>query len=83
MRLKFLIYPLRIFYILLLAIGLCAIPILTVVMCLTPILDVFGYIATGKLRVMDTFCDWYFEKFPDYYLIYLKPENVLKKIENK
>ena len=81
MKLNWLIYPLRIFYILLLVVGICTTPVLIVVMCLTPILDVFCYIVTGRLRIMETFCDWCFEKYPEYYLNYLKPENILEKIE--
>lgn len=83
MKLKWVIYPLRIFYILLLVVGICTIPVLMLVICLTPILDVFCYITTGRLQVAETFCDWFFEKYPDYYLDYLKPENILEKIENK
>lgn len=83
MKLKWIIYPLRIFYILLLVIGICTVPILTVVMIFTPILDVFCYIATGKLRVLEDFCEWFYGKYPEYYLDYLKPENILEKIENK
>lgn len=83
MKLKWLIYPLRIFYILLLLVGACSVPVLTVVMILTPILDVFYYIVTGKLRILESFCEWYFGKYPDYYLDYLKPENILERIENR
>ena len=83
MKLKWLIYPLRILYILLLVVGACSVPVLTVVIILTPILDVFYYIATGKLRVLESYCEWYFGKYPDYYLDYLKPENILERIENR
>lgn len=83
MKLKWLIYPLRIFYVLLIVVGVCSVPILTVVIILTPILDIFYYIATGKLGVLESFCCWYFEKYPEYYLIHLKPENILERIENK
>jgi len=83
MKLKLLIYPLRILYILLIAVGICTIPVLTVVMVLTPILDIFCYIATGRFQLTECFCDWYFSKYLYYYPIYLKPENILEKIENK
>ena len=83
MKTKSLIYPLRFFYILLFVIGICTIPVLMVAMCLTPILEVFYYIATGRIRVMEAYCDWFFGKYPEYYLDYLKPENILEKIENK
>lgn len=83
MKLKWLIYPLRIFYVLSLMIGICTIPVLVGIMCITPILDVFCYIVTGKLQVMNSFCNWFFGEYPFYYLIYLKPENILKRIESR
>jgi len=83
MKLKWLIYPLRIFYILLLVVGACSVPVLIVVIILTPILDIFCYIATGKFRIMEAYCDWFFGEYPECYLDYLKPENILEKIEIK
>ena len=83
MKLKWLIYPLRIFYVLFIVVFACSVPILGVAMFLTPILDIFYYISTGRIRLTETYCNWYFGKYPEYYLNYLKPENILERIENK
>ena len=83
MKLNWLIYPLRIFYIFLGIIVICTIPVFIVIMGLTPIMDVFWYISTGRFQIMEAFCDWFFGKYPDYYLEYLKPENILQKITEK
>ena len=32
---------------------------------------------------MEAYCDWFFGEYPECYLDYLKPENILEKIENK